>query len=246
MVLEYIEKDFDETGRRVGFEQICPQLSGTIEKQTKTIDPPGLTVVAIIEEVRPEFELIFNKLRTFNFKVAPKLHLTLLGLFGETNKSNPDYVEQAIKQVKDFFNNVDRRKQFGIKLDIIRPGTYYKDGTRDQMDCLSDGTVFARGDIRHEGTRRFQELGRALSNHLHKKLSNIFDDNFKPKFNAVWCTLGYFNCNEFWIDLELEAIFSSSTFSNFNLSIPVKELHIMTYKNRTLEDAKCIECIVLN
>jgi len=58
--------------------------------------------------------------------------------------------------------------------------------------------------------------------------------------------LGYFDRDDFRIDQELEGIFLSSDFFNFDFSILVKELHVMIYGKRTLEDARCIECITLN
>jgi|1186.fasta_scaffold16277_3 hypothetical protein len=74
----------------------------------------------------------------------------------------------------------------------------------------------------------------------------MFDVNFAPKFNEVWYKLDIFDCDDFWIDPELEGIFRSSNFSNLDFIITVKESHVVTYGKRTLEDARCIECIILN
>ena len=201
-----------------------------MEKQTKTIDPKGLTIIAIVDDIRHKVESIFDKLSEYNFRIAPMLHLTFLDLFNEDRKSNPTYIQQTIEQ---------------IRFDRVRPGTFYLAGTRDQFDSSSDGTVFINGDINHDGNYRFRELSKTLSSHLQEKLPTILDVNFRLKFNAVWCTLGYFGRDDFWIDQDLEGIFSTSDFSNFNSRIPVKDLHVMIYGKRTLEDATCIECITL-
>ena len=73
----------------------------------------------------------------------------------------------------------------------------------------------------------------------------MFDVNFAPKFNEVWCKLDIFDCDDFWIDPGLEGIFRSSNFSNLDFSITFRVTFNDLWK-RTLEDARCIECIILN
>ena len=82
-----------------------------------------------------------------------------------------------------------KRKQFEPRFDRVRPGTFYQLGTRDQFDSSSDGTVFVNGDINHDDNYRFRDLSKRLSSHLQEKLPTMFDVNFGPKSNAVWCTL---------------------------------------------------------
>jgi hypothetical protein len=180
MVLDYFEVGLDGIKRRVKFERICPQSSGTMEKQTKTINPKGLTIIAIVDDIRHKFESIFDKLSEYNFRIAPMVHLTFVGLFNEDRKSNPTYIQQTIEQIRNFFENEVKRKQFELRFDRVRPGTFYQSGTRDQFDSSNDGTVFVNGDINHDGNYRFRDLSKRLSSHLQEKLPTMFDANFGP------------------------------------------------------------------
>lgn len=166
MVLEYFEVGLDGDKRLVNFEQICPQSSGTLEKQTKTIDPKGLTIIAIVDDIRYKFESIFDKLSEYNFRIAPMLHSTFLGLFNEDRKSSPTYIQQTIEQIGIFFESKVRRKQFELRFDRVRPGTFYQPRTRHQFDSSSDGTVFLNGDIDHNDNYRFRDLSKTPSCHL--------------------------------------------------------------------------------
>jgi len=62
-----------------------------------------LTVIAIVYEIRHKFESIFNKLSEYNFRIAPMVHLTFLGLFNQDRKSDPTYIQQTTEQIRNFF-----------------------------------------------------------------------------------------------------------------------------------------------
>ena len=81
-----------------------------MEKQTKTINRKGLTIIAIVDDIRHKFESIFDKLSEYNFRIAPMVHLTFLGLFNEDSKNNPTYIQQTIEQIRNFFENEAKRK----------------------------------------------------------------------------------------------------------------------------------------
>ena len=89
--------------------------------------------------------------RTYNFKVSPNLHLTVLGLFNDKRKGGPNSEKLVTQSIEKYFidNTVE---SFHVKFDKIRPGTHYKEepdekGNRQQIDEESDGTVFANGEM---------------------------------------------------------------------------------------------------
>ena len=54
-------------------------------------------------DIRHKFESIFDKLSEYNFRIAPMVHLTFLGLFNEDRKSDPTYIQQTTEQIRNFF-----------------------------------------------------------------------------------------------------------------------------------------------
>ena len=146
----------------------------------------------------------------------------------------------------------NNQKSMQIKFDKIRPGTYYKEYSsnlstynREPMWMLSDGTVFANGDMNISDTKEFRDVGIKLAHHLHMHLPAVYDKSFRPKFNTVWCTLGYFNCNDFIVDRTFEETFMGEKFANFRESTTVQELWIVKHERRTLKNAKKIYQIKL-
>jgi hypothetical protein len=244
MALEYDEIDFYGNSKKILFEYICPKSSGTLIQQTEKIDPEGLTLVTECEvEI---FNKIFSELSEIqNFISAPYVHSTMLGLFDIQRKNNSYYESLVIEEVIRFFGseNYDFRQ---LRFNYVRPGTYYKPKTTDQMFRLGNGTVFANGDLKYEQTKNFRYLGIKLSKHLRYVFSEIFDENFAPKFNNVWCTLGYFNSEDFLINQDFESKFKSPDFMKFDKSCRIKGLYIGNYSTRSLDNFNKLQSIPLS
>ena len=178
--------------------------------------------------------------------MSPNLHLTVLGLFNDKRKSSPNSEKLVTQSIEKYFidNTVE---SYHVKFNKIRPGTRYKEepdekGNRQQMDEESDGTVFANGDILEPNCVRLKKLSESIGKWL--TLNHTLDGMFpsiKPKFNAIWCTLGYF-LNDFSIKdrRTIEEIFNSDALFDFHESVLIKNLSIARFKTKDLEGAETL------
>lgn len=63
-----------------------------------------------------------------------------------------------------------------------------------------------------------------------------FAPSFKCRFPTMWCTLGYFDCDDFNITEEIRDTFYSFVAPTLNIN----ELHIMEFRTKDLEGANPI------
>jgi hypothetical protein len=228
------------------FSRICPDLrhegnDSTRTKQSKRLDPPGLTIVAMIngEKEQPPFRGVINKVQTNSGKTFCSnkfLHFTLLGLFNDERK-RPDLKDETdgiIRSAKDFIE----QKQFGpitIKFNLVRSGAFYKSGR--PCDCNSDGTLVAMADNKSKEVSKFNILGDDLACHLRNSFPAIFypsiDNRLKREHPTVWSTLGYFDEPDFDIDERLASILED--LKSFDATVTVSQLEIKSYELRSLE-----------
>jgi hypothetical protein len=128
------------------FSKICPNSSrsgkeSTIVKQNKILDPPGLTIVAHIEEHEAiPFNYAISKILNSGRKFNPNrlLHFTLLGLFDGKRKNTMCDTDAIIKSSKQFIEN----RQIGpltIHFNLVRLGAFYHNGR--PCDGDSDGPL---------------------------------------------------------------------------------------------------------
>jgi hypothetical protein len=256
-ILEYQEKDYDNTLLYSHFICICPTSSNMILSQKKKIDPKGLTLVGFIN--KDIFNDVFDDLEgRYNFQKTIHPHVTMLGLFDENRKVNPYYEKLTIEKIEQFFHDKEKNnlKEYKIKFKHIRPGTYYKFNKKfnlknnrdtknepEPMYMLSNGTIIAMGDLSEVDALKFRHDSLDLADHLKTELDQIFDETLQPKFKTVWCTLGYFDCDDFMIDDECFNCFQ--TFKNFNKEVTLEKLHICRYNSKSLNDAEIIRTINL-
>ena len=125
-----------------------------------------------------------------------------------------------------------------IKINLIRPGSWYNNDMKE-IRMLSDGTVVAMADLEDSDTQKFTRVGNLLARYLQEELPYIFDLSFGRKFpSAVWCTLGYFDHDDFEIT---ENIRDSFNFITRNIiTVNIKEVQIIEFNKRTLEDVRPI------
>ncbi|MGH9978821.1 MAG: hypothetical protein ACRD8Z_23755 [Nitrososphaeraceae archaeon] len=229
------------------FSRICPDFKhegkeSTIEKQSKHLDPPGLTIAAMITGRKEEqpFREVIKKVQTNGGKTLCSnkfLHFTLLGIFNDERKCPDSKVEtnSIIKTAKDFIE----QKEFGpitIKFNLVRPGAFYDKGGRP-CDCNSDGTLVAMTDIESPEITKFNILGDDLACHLRNSFPVLFypniDNRLKREHPTVWSTLGYFNEPDFDIDERLASILEE--LKSFDAIVTVSQLEVRSYKLRSLK-----------
>ena len=257
-ILEYKEKDFHNEQMNSQFICICPTSSNTVISQKKKIDPPGLTLVGFINQ--DIFKNIFDHLeRRYNFQKNIRPHITILGLFNGERKLNPYYEKVTIEKIEQFFQYKEKYniKEYKIKFKHLRPGTYYKPKIKCNSKCnkdvkeksepmymLSNGTVIAMGDMDKDDVKKFRQDSFSLANYLEKELAQIFDDTLQPKYDTVWCTLGYFDSYDFIIDDEFFNLFQK--YKKIDMEFILQKIHICKYSSKSLNDAEIIRTINLN
>ena len=81
-------------------------------------------------------------------------------------------------------------------------------------------------------------VGNVLASYLQEVLPYIFDLSFGRKFPSVWCTLGYFDHDDFEITENIKDSFNIITRNT--ITVNIKEVQIAEFKKRTLDDAQPI------
>jgi hypothetical protein len=107
-----------------------------------------------------------------------------------------------------------------------------------EIRMLSDGTVVAIADLENSDTQKFTRVANVLARYLHEELPSIFDLSFKRKFASVWCTLRYFDHDDFAITENIKDSFNIIT--RDTITVNLKEVQIVEFKKRTLDDAQPI------
>jgi hypothetical protein len=101
---------------------------------------------------------------------------------------------------------------------------------------ISDGTVILMADLKNPTTQKFIQIGNAVERFLKEELPYIFDPSFKRRFLTMWCTLGYFDCDDFDITEDIRDTFYSFVAPTLNIN----ELYIMEFRTKDLEGANPI------
>ena len=234
------------------FSRICPDFKhegkeSTRTKQSKRLDPPGLTIVAMIngrQEEQP-FREVIKKVQTNGSKrfcSNKSLHFTLLGLFNDEREhpNSKDETDSMIRSAMDFIE----QKQFGpitIKFNFVRPGAFYDKGGRP-CDCNSNGTLVAMADIEAPETTTFSILGDDLACHLRRSFPTIFYPSvyrrLKREHPTVWSTLGYFDEPDFEIDERIASTLEE--LKPFDATVNVSQLEVRSYEFRSLEKSDLV------
>jgi hypothetical protein len=137
-------------GKERHFREICPDSSGTLQKQNTRFDPPGLTIVVYIShEDRRPFRQAIDTIRDsgYKFQAFEQLHFTILGLFAGDLQEPLDRnkIQNLIDAIDAFFMG----KHIGsidVDFDFLRPGIFvgrpgYGDGTVVTMASESHDAI---------------------------------------------------------------------------------------------------------
>jgi len=167
--------------------------------------------------------------------------VTLFG-FGPLEKEIYEEIQRRIQQ----FPEVKPVKRMNIRFDCVRLGATYIGGkTLRPLHDISNGTVVAYGDVSQN--RDFCNYTNKLTKFLlrDKKIKSKLGANFRRKFPAVWCTLGYYDRkNNFKIRSSLQKIFSQYSRlggNAFNFKFPISEIALVKSKYKNLRYSKLIQ-----
>jgi len=212
-----------------------------VEQQAKI---EKISLVSFLnEDQRKPFANICRHLKDNdnNFYQNRNLHVTLFG-FGPLENEIYEGIQNRVQQ----FSEVKPVKNMNIRFDCVRPGAAYIGGrTLKPIHGISNGTVVAYGDVTQN--RDFCNYTNKLTKFLlsDKKIKSKLGADFRRKFPAVWCTLGYYDKKEdFKIHSSLDKIFiqySRLRNNAFNFNFPVSEIALVKSKYKNLRYSKLIQ-----
>jgi len=214
-----------------------------VEQQTK-IEKISL-VWFLNEDQKKNFVKISRRLKhnDNSFYQNKNLHATLFG-FGSLEDEISERIQERIFQ----FSKQNRVKKIDIIFDCIRPGALYRSAkTLRPIQNVGNGTVIAFGDIANNVD--FCDYCNKLTLFLlsDKEIKVKLGANFRRKFPAVWCTLGYYDKKGMIkIDKRLEKIFNrysnlSSNVFNFKFKFPIYEIALVKSKYKNLRYPKFMQ-----
>ena len=212
--------------------------SATRKEQQGRLEKVSL-VAFLDKEQKTPFANICRRLKKINknFYQNRNLHVTVFG-FGPLTKHDYQMIQ---KRLQKFFT-AKRDFKLTINLDSIRPGTtYVGNQTLMPVQGISNGTVIAFGDVVKNET--FFNFSNQLAKFLLKNNSvrSILGTKFRKKFPVVWCTLGYFNTDEFQVNGELLKFFIQYADLNPNASsFSIREISLVKSKYKNLRYPKII------
>ncbi len=253
-------EEFRKDGKNVDitFTKICPDSSGTIEKQ-KT-KKKGLSIVVFFsnEDKKRIRDDIISQIQDLDYGFVPtsKLHCTFLTLsskdsFPESNNHYNDLIKEHIENFLKVRKNEQNHNIIELTFDEVRPGTWHGRDQypipygRDQypIPYASDGTVVAMGKPCTEGNEEFVNLAYYLIDCLKIRLNSIFGGKFDRKFSTIWSTLGYFDHRYFNITQSFANTFYrfKRQYSDIPLKINVEKLSLVEYSYKDLSDANILK-----
>lgn len=246
--LNYIEF-WKEEEVKITFKKICPDSSGSIEKQKRK--KKGLSIVSYFSKKDKECirDKIISKIQNLDYNFIPNnnLHSTFLSLTsGESFvKSNYHFIDLINEQIEHFLQEgkkKDNLNPINLNFHEIRPGTWY-DQDKYPIPSASDGTVVAMGNPCQNGNIEFVNLANQLVIHLRKYLRSIFNEKFNHKFSTVWSTLGYFDHIDFAITKKFAKTFNKfqEQCSKKPLLIRIDKLNLVEFSYKDLSDAKILK-----
>ena len=187
------------------------------------MERPGISLVTFVKPAyKDRFTDAIKNIANaeYSFRSSPRLHLTLLNLFNPENRPhNPYYLRLTCKSIKNFFK-ANKPGSIRVKFNLIRPGSWFDNGNEKWE--VSDGTVVAMADLDDLDTKRFKSIADKLAKYLRSNLPYIFNSSLKPKYPTVWCTLGFFDREDFEMTQQLWDTFE--ILKNFEQTITVDEL----------------------
>jgi hypothetical protein len=166
--------------------------------------------------------------------------VTLFG-FGPLEKEIYERIRKRVYQ----FSKQNQVKKMNISFDCVRPGAMYAGSKRLRpVQKTSNGTVIAFGDVSQN--MEFCNYSNKLTQFLlnDKKIKSKLGANFRRKFPAVWCTLGYYDKKEnFKIGSSLEKMFIkySHLYGNDFFNFPISEMALVKSKYKNLRYPKLIQ-----
>jgi hypothetical protein len=216
------------------------QPSKTRREQQAKIEKISL-VAFLNKEQKKVFANICRRLKRNDkdFYQNSNLHATLFG-FGPLKKKDYEIIQKQIQE----FSRIKRHSMLIVKLDSVRPGTMYSEKeTLTPIQGMSNGTVITVGDVIRN--KDFYNYSNQLTSFLlrDKNIKSILGANFRRKFPAVWCTLGYYNRQKnFTIGKDLEDIFKKyGNLKDKAFEIPISEISLVKSNYKNLRYPKLIQ-----
>jgi hypothetical protein len=232
MTLKLDYKDEDDVGHI--FYSVCPVSSGMRNDQIVPKDFPQFTIVAYIEKSdQKQFQRAIDILRIpqHRFRRAMNLHCTLLSLQTTKKRTLSNNIESIFSVVTKFFEEKNIG-QIKINFCLVHPGKW-----RDHPN-ESDGTVIALG--RKEDNQKFLNVVYELKDYLQKRFHNI---SFGRNYDTIWCTLGFFDEEDFKVDYSIYKSFNNPILRRFKVTTTIKEISITEFRLKSLDDG--IKCYII-
>ena len=224
MTLKLNYEDEDDVGQI--FYSICPVSSGMRNDHIVPKNPPQYTIVAYIEKSdQKQFQKAIDILRIpqHRFRWTLNLHFTLLSLQTTEKRTLSDNIESIFSAVKKFFGEKNIG-QIKINFSLIHPGKWKDDPIK------SDGTVIALG--RNKDNQNFLDVVHELKDYLQKR----FHKSLGRNYDTVWCTLGFFDEEDFKVDYTIYKSFNNPILRKFKVTATIKEISITEFRLKSLDD----------
>jgi hypothetical protein len=223
-----LKLDYQQEIQRT-FDKISPVSSGGRKRQTIPKDPPHFSIVTYIEDNdQRQFQEVIDKIRLIpehKFRWALNLHCTLLSTQGMINSHN---VKTLYDTTREFFERINIEQPLKVEFSLIHPGEWENDHPTE-----SDGTVIDLAKQKEGANNCFLNV----MNELLIQINNALDIKLEPKcHNTIWCTLGYFDENDFPIDPSIFTAFNNPKLREFNHIITVNNVAITEFRLKSLDD----------
>jgi hypothetical protein len=238
------ENSFDIHQYHLSIDAIDPSKT-VIEQQTRI---EKISLVSFLnEDQRKNFIKICRNLKNYDksFYQNKNLHTTLFG-FGPLEEEVYELIREKIQQ----FTKENQIKQMYVDFDCIRPGAMYTGSkTLRPLRYISNGTVIAFGDVAKN--KDFFNYSNKLTLSLlsNRKIKSKLGANFRRKFPAVWCTLGYYDKKSiFNVDNRFKKMFndySNLRRDDLNFKFPISEIALVKSKYKNLRYPKFIQKYLL-
>ena len=219
----------ESTGKQRTIAHIAPNASGTVSKQKLRLQPPGLTLVAMVphEQRLPLLGAIEALCKVGRvFRPIDQLHFTVLGLFDERKPAPSGLSHNDLAAVISDFFRLRQLDALAVEIDVIRPGLFVGNPGK------SDGTVVAMASP--QSASKLLSVSKELADHLSAVRPIQFPQSVQRPMAGVWCTLGYFDEPDFDVDADLHAVLSPYAKVSHKLSVQTLSLTEFTFK--TLAD----------
>jgi hypothetical protein len=219
------------------FYKISPTSSGVRKDQTTPKPSPQFSIVTYLDDNNQkqlqEAVDIIKSVPEHRFKSTLNLHCTLHSTQGKINSNNAKSLYDA---TAEFFDKINIKHQLKIEFSLIHPGKW------DNQPTESNGTVIALAKREGINNNCFIDIINKLRDHINATLNLSLERKYP---NTIWCTLGFFDEDDFPIDPYLFTAFNNPKLRKFNPTITINEVAITEFRLKSLNDGKNRYTIIL-